>query len=125
MVTLPNAPESVLARVFPETATITRRPIGDDAPQDEEGDIYPATYTAVPGMTDIPSEFATYGQTDDATTDPDGEWVRARGRVMLRGDYDIRTSDRCVTRGTDYAITGIEHDSYAVVTVVHVEERRP
>lgn len=105
--------------MFPETADIERRSVS----QDDEGGIE-ETWSAL--FTDIPSQFASQsspGGPDTEARTNDGEFVRTAEQVILQGDYEIAESDRCITRGRTYDITAIQRDSYALVTVLHLEER--
>jgi head-tail adaptor len=109
-----RAPESVLARVFPETTDIERATISQDA----EGTVEETWSTL---YTDIPSQFSTEGETEPRT--PAGEFVKRESTLHLRGDWDIAEHDRAVTRGVAFDITAVHHNSYAVITTLEVEER--
>lgn len=109
-----NAPAAVLARLFPETATIERPSFS----QDEEG-AQEATWATFEAA--VASQFSPMGGGE--IRNAAGEFVRSSDQVILKGDHDIAETDRCLTRGVTFDIVGVQRDSYALVTVLHLERR--
>lgn len=117
-----HASAAVLARLFPDEATI-ERPTDS---QDDEGGITQSWSTV---YADIPAQFAPLGGSltvqDSERRVAAGEFVQGRWQAILQGDYAVTERDRCLIRGKRYGITGSLRDSYAIATVLHLEDLDP
>lgn len=118
---LPTSPQ-IRAAMFPELATITRPSFTQDAQGWNEPDNAPEDDPVV--FADVPSQFsAEVGHTE--VRNAAGEFVRAPLLLLLDGDYAVDEADAVLTRGKVFDVVAVQRDSYALVTVLHMEERRP
>jgi len=107
--------------MFPSRATISRRPVGDDVTQDAEGGL---TDTPVDVFTDVACQFGSLTMMlDSEDARVEGEFQDRRYSCFLDGDYDVREYDLATIEGTTYDVVGVSHDSWAVVTALHLEAR--
>jgi hypothetical protein len=116
-----GAPQAVLDRLFPETATIEEPA---NAQEVEEGQLE-RMWTAV--HADVPSQFSPVEGTsrDTEVRTGAGEFARRNNVLHLLGDLDITEEMRCITRGVTYDVVAVFRDSYRLVTTLHIEERQP
>ena len=115
------SPQAV-SRLFPDSATVEQRTISRT---DEGGET--ETWSTRHG--DVACQFSVFSPGSgarDEEREPGAIRVSAQRRAILLGDWDdIVTSDRVLISGHTYDITGVERDSYAIVTTLCVEEREP
>jgi len=108
------------ARMFPDLATVESRSVT----QDDEGEQIESWGTR---HSDIPCQFAALVPASPRESElRQSDQITELGtrRAFLLGDWsDITESDRLVItgRGT-YDIRGIERDSWAIVTVLRLED---
>ena len=117
-----HANTALQRRLWPDDATIEQV----STSQGDEGEVIESWSTR---WSDIPAQFAPLGGSETVRDTEDrtaaGDYVKAGWQVILQGDYAVEESDRCVTRGMTYGITAVLRDSYAIATVLHLEELAP
>lgn len=118
----PTPSATTVARGFPDAATIQARSVSRDE-EGGEAESWSSVYTGIPAQR---SAFFPGSGPESELVAPGAITQAREQRLILLGDFpDITEAHRALVAGITYDITGVERDSWAILTPLRIVEREP